>query len=674
MSIKSRRIYLWLATITVFCLSILATQSTWKSLPEVFVFQNGSANIYFGQFYAPQHALSMNFSNGTSGNGQAIISRNGVKIAPSAQTGYYRFFSYISGDLLCSASSCRKLNADGVLIEKLEPNGWWSTKVTRVSSADAPIDRTFYLQSTAATELVLTKPDFSGLEVRTLHEGTNQLKIDELGKYRSWRLTYAAIFSLCCFGLALLLYQYRAGIASAFRVVPLYSSSLAIVLALEYLSVFPGMFSTDTVARQLSSDQFDTWFSSAFMAFSRLTYSFYPSFIQIPEIFIYYASSIYLAIHLKKVQNGRILLLFLFFLQLIVPVFFVSLFVQQRIFLAVIVLYAAIILACCNILIRGKLSPLAYTALICAALLRPEYWLIFLVFLSHDAWQSWKTPTFHIKPIALVLLSAVSAHLLVNHALVPMQGADRGAIAPYYKFASLLDIAKPYVACENSSDVLSKTIEKSGGLQNYCSQSAEAFFWSKRAVSTEDMEAINTVLTSELIVRMLNDPKPAIKRIFMNLADMSTQDYWQIYNRYADRESNINNIHILLSDKYGLTQYFEWQSKLHFFAVETFISIAKYVNVSVSLLFIIILVPILSRSYMTILLNSAFLLMTLVVSLGAPVSQWYYLVFVPIWSVLVIPIDAILFGNIKNARARFRLEMAQSFANKDPSKETYESA
>lgn len=650
MIIKPRKIFVIAIGLCVFFLTFLSTKSTWRSLPEVLVFQNGNADIYLGQFFKPQENFKVNFAPGDSGNGSVTLKRKDQTLKPIAERNSYRFYSYVAGDSLCRENFCKTLDKSGSLVEKVGSDSWWSTKTVNIHSGyEAPIDRFFPLQSTNATMLLFVNTDFSNTQLLNLKQGKSNLYLNKLSHYQAWRLVYASLFSLCCVSFVFFLYLYRTRIVETLRNIPFYSTSLAIVLTFEYLAVFPGIFSTDTVINNLSADFFSIWFSSTFMVFNRLIYSLYPSFIQLPEIFIFYISSIYLASHLRKIQHGKIIIFFLFLLQILIPTFFVSIFVQQRIFLAVIVLYAAIIFSCCNLLDYKKITPIAYGFLIFSGLLRSEYWLIFLIFLLHDVWCRRKIIHSSLKPIFVTILSAIGLFWFVTYPLPKIQGLDRNNVFPHYQFVSLLDIAKPYINCNDKNDILSHAIEQSGGLESYCSTSPEKFFWKNDShLEVNTIIEVNKTIKNVVMHRMFNDPKPAIKRVFLNIEKMSIQNYWQIYNRYLMQEKEPSSPHIKIAEKYGLIQGFSWQVKIHTIIVKIFQWLSTYLNVLISLIFIMILSPIVSRCWLTIVLNSTFIFMTLMVGFAAPVAQWYYLVFIPIWSVLIIPVDMILFASKQN--------------------------
>lgn len=558
----------------------------------------------------------------------------------------------LNGDSLCTGETCKTVKKDGFLVEKKGLNSWWSTQFVHVDGFDAPINRTFAIQSTNATELLFVETDFHTVEAHILKQGINKLKLNKIQHYQAWRVIYGALFSLLCISILFLFYYHRQNIIKIFYSVPIYSVILAIIIIIEYIIVFPGIFPADTVVSELSSGDFSVWFSPTYMIFNRLIACLYPDFIQLPEIILFYVASVYLASLLKTVRYGKITIVVLFLLQIIIPTFFVAIFVQQRIFLAIIVLYAAIIFACGNILEQKKITPIAYGFLIFASLLRPEYWLIFLIFLVNDAWIRKKKLSLSVKPVFFTLISAIFCYLFITYPLTWIQGSNLYVSKLNYQLISLLDIAKPYVDCNDKNNKLSQAIEKMGsneteGLKEYCSTTPEHFFW-KRGHLPDAIIKVNNTIKKELFKNIKNNPEPSIKRIFLNIEQMSTQKYWQIYDRYSNITNETASVHVQKAERFGLMKNYLWQSKIYIFTISIFSQLSNFLNVLISLFFIIIFVPIISRCWLTIVFNSAFLLMTVMIGFAAPVAQWYYLVFIPIWSVLAIPIDMILFANKEN--------------------------
>lgn len=657
MTFNLKKKYLFLIAI---CLIFFITKSSWNGAADVIVFKNGNADVYFGQFFKPQESFKVKFSEGFSEKGDIVLKRDGKNVKPTVESNPYRFFDLLIGDNLCNSTSCRVVKNNGFLVQKDGSNNWWSTQFARINGYETPINRTFSLQSTNAVELLFVKTDFRVIESRFLKAGVNNIHLDAIPQYETWRLVYAAIFSFCCVSLFFLFYCHRKKILTRFSQVPIYSIILAIVLIVEYLAVFPGIFSTDTVVKEISDGIFSTWYSPAFMVFNRLIACLYPDFIQIPEIIVFYVSSVYLASLLKTVRYGRVVVFFLLLLQIILPALFVSIFVQQRISLAAITIYAAIIFACGNIFEREKITPLAYGFLIFSALLRPEYWLIFLIFLLNDAWRRKNITSSSTKPIAFTFVGAICCYLFITYPLTWIQGVTPYTAKLNYQLVSLLDMSKPYVDCNNKNDILSRAIDNmgangTGGLQEYCSLSPEQFFWIRTRDDNTIIKANNTI-KRELFSLMLSHPKPAIRRIVSIVNEMALQDYWQIYDRYSNQTKEITSYHIQSAERFGLVKNYWWQSKLHKFIVPLFLQIANYLNVFVFLIFMMLLVPVISRCWLTIVINASFLFMTFVIGFAAPVAQWNYLIFIPIWSLLIIPIDILLFSSKTNLQSKYKLK------------------
>lgn len=640
---NSRRSHLTLLVCGIVLLAsvMLAARSIWV-VHEVVVFSRNGATLTLGQLRVPADSLRLKAQDGVAGSGIVMLRRTGAEptaIPSSSEEVALRTIR--AGDELCSASSCNLMKEDTILAVVNDPaHVWWTTRSATLRAWNAPLSSTVTLTSDRDDELLIALPDGSRSVLAKITLGVNYVNTASLAHFSLRKCAFAVGFCILSVLLAFYVMTHLETARERFRRVPLFSLALGLQLAVQYLAVFPGMFNTDTVIATVEAGGFTDWYSAAYMNWAYLTSPLTPLLIQLPLVVMYFVVTVYLASEVAQLPKSRAWLMLLFLVQLLSPAVFVTLFAQQRIFVAALLFYAGTIIAFLGLIRRGAPGATGWGLLVAASLMRIEYFLYLLAF-----WvlSIFRRPKVRVTSADLrILFSAIGTILLVN-VILPSFGSDTQGNRTHYNMTILLDTLRPYVRCNDEGEKLRATLDTIGGFDSYCEMTPEIFFWSKmRNIDRAKENAAYRALRSELLTRMASNPAPAIKRFGERLGDIAGQPAWQIYNRYQPGPDAALNVHVTVAEAHSLTRYYSWQRGLTGAATAFYGTLSKWLNVLVWLGVICIMVPLASRGKEIIVLNSVTILLATLCIAMSPTSNWSYLIAVPFWGLLAFPLNALL--------------------------------
>lgn len=627
--------------IVLFASVVLAAKSIWV-VHEVIVFSRSGATLSLGQLRVPADSLRLKAQDGVAGSGIVMLRPKGAEpIAIPSGSEEVTLRTLSAGDELCSASSCNLMKEDAVLAVVNDTGRvWWTTRSATLRAWNAPLSSTVTLTSDRDDALLIALPDGSRSVLAKITPGVNYVNTAPLAHVSLRKCAFAVGFCILSVLLAFYVMTHLETAKERFRRVPSFSWALGLQLAVQYLAVFPGMFNTDTVVATVETGGFTDWYSAAYMNWAYLTSPLTPLFIQLPLVVMHFVVTVYLASELAQLPRSRAWLTLLFLVQLLSPAVFVTLFAQQRIFVAALLFYAGMIVAFLGLIRRGAPSATGWGLLIAASLMRIEYFLYLLAFwiLSIGRRPKIRVTSADIR----ILLSAIGTMLLVN-VILPSFGSDVQGNRTHYSMTILLDALRPYVRCNDEGAEIRATFDTIGGFDSYCETTPEIFFWSKmRSIDRAKEKAAYQILRSELLTRMASDPAPAIKRFGERFGDIASQPAWQIYNRYQPGPDAALNVHVTVAEAHSLARYYSWQRGLTGAASAFYGTLSKWLNVLVWLGVICILVPLASRGREIIVLNSATIMLAALCIAVSPTANWSYLIAVPFWGLLAFPLNALL--------------------------------
>lgn len=622
--------------------AMLAARSVWI-VHRALIFARNGESLSFGQLRVHAEPLRLHLAQGISGTGPVEVRRAGATEVVTPPAGRKMVVRLVrAGDELCapSLSACSVASKETLLaVVDDRAGGWWSTRSVKLSGWDAPLSSGITLSSAQQDAVLVTLPDGSRSVIAGIEPGVNHVDTRPLADISLRKLAFATAFCLLSMLLALAALVHREEAVRRVRRVPVFAAVLGLQLCLQYLSVFPGMFATDTVVTAVEAGGFDDWYSVAYMLWAYLSSPLTPLFIQLPSVIFYYAVTIYLASELAELRRARLWLTLSFLFQLLSPVVFVMLFAQQRIFVAALLLYGAMIVAFVGIVRNGSPGRAGWILLTAAALLRSEYILYLLAFMVLTIPRGSKVSA--LLPSARVLLSVVGTMLFLN-VVLPSLSTDGHNSRVHYGMTLLLDIIRPYVRCNEGNEPLRPVFDSIGGFAAYCSDSPENFFWSKMdGIDPAAEGAAHETLRAALVARTASDPAPAIHRFGERFGDIAAQPAWQIYNRYEPDPDVVKNIHVLFAEAHALARYYTWQSPLTAAVTSFYHGLSRWLTIFVWMAIACILVPLFSRAREISILNGVTVLIAVLCTALSPAVNWSYLIAVPLWCLLVVPFSAL---------------------------------
>ena len=230
------------------------------------------------------------------------------------------------------------------------------------------------------------------------------------------------------------------------------------------------------VLPSVNSNSFITWYSALYHAGSYLFVFTGFDFIQLPCVLISLAISMLLNHHLRPGLLGKSLLLLMLVAN---PFLFAATFAGQRYFLAALLALLGLTLLFCSrrSAVEGRLGTYftALAVLASAGLMRPEYWLFWLVGLAYGVAVFLRhRPRWPLLTGTIVGLTAVT-FVCLNTVLPLLHRYDPRVDAGRYQMTLLVDLAAPY-ACAGDTGIVA-LYEKFGPVSALCSEGSERFYW-----------------------------------------------------------------------------------------------------------------------------------------------------------------------------------------------------
>lgn len=373
---------------------------------------------------------------------------------------------------------------------------------------------------------------------------------------------------------------------------------LACWSTVNYLLLFPGLYTSDSVLHRVFTD----WYSGLYFILVSMVMSVDRQLTQLPQAIALLAAFILaldtIALACKAFPWRRRILQALFAIAVLFnPAIFAAMEVQQRYFFAATVLMLGLVctLRTATVAVssgRGATDTLPLTGLtlvFIAATMRVEYTvfaasiaafavaasmrrlsaeqraanihfdivatalaavagLIWIpataVAVAVPLWSLWRRRR---RPVPLgrgargllTVLIAVAAIRSGSASLAPLlNGWDPDTSALRYGMATTIAIAKPYIACDRPPQTeLELSIESYGGVASYCSDTPEVFLWAHAMATFNGLPAERLrEFNRALAAEVAANPWPAIAWQSSNAIDALRQPYWQLGTLYDRRD------------------------------------------------------------------------------------------------------------------------------------------
>ena len=628
---------------------------------DVFLLGPAEAKVYLGSWYkeADQSVVPFRGEVGGEGDGGVTVMRGDAPIAPAKSTTVnnsdVRVYDTAVGDRVCLGETCSSLREAGHLAS-VASNGrsMWSGRHTYLSGFDGGMPRNMTFASSHPAQLLVV--DFSNNRTTSLQVAPDAPVTPDLSGntvLSQTRIDYAVLYSLLfagaiTFGIRSALFVRTAG---ALVQMPYFASAATVIVAVYYLAVFPGFFNSDTVIRFANASSYTIWYSSLYQVYTYLFVFIGFKLMQLVPALLILASA--LAFYRAAAGTGRmqvvvgaVLLLSL----ALSPVLFATVFSAQRYFVSAAILVFGLSLFALglrSLVANPARSPLVSAAAVVlagAALMRPEYWLIWLVVIGTQAFLGWreKAHAWFRRGLSHAAL-AVAAMFMLTTVLPLLHGVDTSDDKAKYELASLLDMARPYSGCEGETlrPQIRAQLEAAGGTDLYCSFRTEIFFSDRaRGLPVAEAQALTRNLKSQLLVAMLEEPLPAARRFVVRAGEILGGAIWHIYDRYKDRDQV--DFWQGQSDRFGLLTDPALPRPVYNTVMAYFTAIAH-----ASTHFIVFSAVVAGTSLfltwgqpISLLLSWAVLAISVVSVVLSPAEHWAYVVVLHLWAVFFLPFSA----------------------------------
>ncbi|WP_308719581.1 hypothetical protein [Komagataeibacter xylinus] len=651
---KNKKKFIWGIAFLIFSVFLVMTVPTWKYVKSYTLFSRNGADVYRGRFFSPAEDTQIPWSDGASGNGRARVERDGRTVIEWNSGAGNDFYKILKGDSICpetserssQSASCITVENDGWLVNHTGKDPWWSSRVAK--HVYPGIYLTTFLRAMSPDDVVFTSLWAPQRTVTVpLHVGLNRINLRSIAHAHVLLIVSSVLFAGLCAGILTWCIVYYKNIWHMLSEVPVFSCLLAVQIAIQYVSVFPGMFASDIIVHDTLMAQFYTWYSSFYIMYQFIIHPFFPLFIQLPQVLLYFSVSVYLAYHLKKLRMGKLWISLYFVVQAFSPVVFSMLFVQQRMFVAAEILFSAFIIVGIRISQKQSVGTLGYVFLLMAALLRPEYWSFLILSIAYDAYINKDK-----FKVAKSFLNIVIATGIINFLIPAIEGVPINQENEKYKMISALDLLRPYVNCNKSNPDDVAAFDTIGGIEAYCTVKEDYFFWKFVAkVKYPERKVAYDRLNKLLNHDLLNDPRPEIMRTTTRLSELSLWPAWEIYDRYQDKTLDsvytpwvfTPSIFKFYADAAGMVPDYKWQAPLSSAVTKFYYKISVFIPMGIWLLFCTFCIPLLVRNRIIILINYMIISIIALCAFASPAPKfWSYMILVWIWGMLILPLWALI--------------------------------
>ena len=460
-------------------------------------FSNPFSEVYLGSFYDHNKWSRLKFDNGVyeKFSGKLIIKRQKDEVRPSLaypldKTKSFQLFFLQPDDQVCIDKTCNPVTEKKTLgVISDGENGSISSTVARIGAEEIPNFEPFYIHSEQPANIVLA--DVTTDDARQLFLVDNKRlsvdfyknTLDYLSSNQIMLLFSSIVSSLFIYFLIFILLKY-------YNKLNLFDVFILILISIEYLNLFPGIFTDDVIFQEIPSSGFSIQYSTIFMIYTYVLYMVNIKLIQLPIVIWTAITFIILAHSIRKEIIRYIFYYLIIFVILICPVYYAMTFVSQRYFVPPIITILSIYFFLKSMFVKEgvKINATISVALVTiVVLLRKEYIIIPLLYIAVLFYYR-KVITFGTKKRYLLGgLYFVLSIVVVNHVVPALFHVDVAYDNRRLEMISLMDMVRPYVPCPGSeaerkptkaSALLVHAIDLTGSTKAFCdSSTSERYFW-----------------------------------------------------------------------------------------------------------------------------------------------------------------------------------------------------
>ena len=626
-------------------------------------FSNQVPEVYLGSFYNHNKSDMLRFDNGTKEefNGKLIIKRQKDEVRPSLsyqlnEAKSFQLFFLQPDDQICFDKNCKTVTENktlGVISDGEKVS--ISSTVARIDPKEIPNFEPFYIHSEQINNIVLA--DVTTAEARQLSLFNNKRFSVDFYKNTSDYLSSNQIMLLfSSIVSSIIIYEFIFFSLKNYNKLNLIDIFILILISIEYLILFPGIFTSDVIFYEIPTGIFSITFSSIFMIYNYVLYMLNIKLIQLPIVIWTALTFIIVAHSIRQKIIRSVFYSLIIFIILFCPVYYAIAFVSQRYFVPPIITILATYFFLKSMFVKegDKINATISVVLVTiVVLLRKEYIIIpisyLVVLFCHKKLIARKTKQRYLLGGLFFILSIGVVNYIIPSLFHVTVSYDNRRL----EIISLVDMVRPYVPCPGSqaerkptksSALLVEAIDLTGSTKAYCdSPTSEIYYWgpvNNKWAPTPVQKKATKKLKKGLALSIFEQPMPSLLRMQQRVTAMLNNDIWQVSDKYKIRNLGDHGPNMGKSDNYNLVF-----DKTTVRPTEQFlIKIANVLNphfnywTYLSILILVFLYPVLFyRLKAVFILNFAIIILACGSVFLSPSYNWAYLVMVPVWVFFAIP-------------------------------------
>ena len=627
-------------------------------------FSNQVPEVYLGSFYNHNKSNMLRFDNGVyeQFNGKLIIKRQKDELRPSLtyqlhEAKSFQLFFLQPDDQICFDKNCKTVTENktlGVISDGEKVS--ISSTVARIDPMEIPNYEPFYIHSERFSDIVLA--DITTDEAIQLSLFNNKrVNVDFYKNTSDYLLSNQIMLLFSSIVSSIFIYFLIFISLKYYNKLNLFDIFILILIAIEYLILLPGLFTSDVTFQVVPVGGFSIHYSSIFMIYNYLLYMLNLKLIQLPIVILTAMTFIILAHSIRKEIIRYIFYYLIIFVILSCPVYYAMTFVSQRYFVPPIITILSIYFFLKSMFVKDgvKINATISVALVTiVVLLRKEYIIIPLLYIAVLFYYR-KVITFGTKKRYLLGgLYFVLSIVVVNHVVPALFHVDVAYDNRRLEMISLMDMVRPYVPCPGSeaerkptkaSALLVHAIDLTGSTKAFCdSSTSERYFWDSvnhTWIRPNDQKKIVRELKKGLIRSIFEQPMPALSRFRERTIAILNNYVWQLSDKYKGR--NLDNLAYNegMADNYNLMFDKPMVRPMEQFLMKLANMLNSDINYWnwVSVFILVFLYPVLFYWLRAVfILNFAIIILACGSVFLSPSANWAYIVMVPVWVFFAIPL------------------------------------
>ena len=626
-------------------------------------FSDPFSEVYLGSFYSHNKWSRLRFDNGVyeKFSGKLIIKRQKDELRPPLtypldKTNSFQLFFLQPDDQICIDKTCKTVTEKktlGIILDG--ENGFISSTVAKIDASEIPNYEPFYIHSEHFSNIVLA--DVTTDEARQLSLFNNKrVSVDFYKNTSDYLLSNQIMLLFSSIVSSLFIYGIIFILLKKYNKLNLFDVFILILVTIEYLILFPGIFTSDVTFQEVPPGRFSIHYSTIFMIYNYILYIVNIKLIQLP-IVIWTALTFIIVAHSIRQKTIRYIFYYLIiFVILVCPVYYGITFVSQRYFVPPIITILSIYFFLKSMFVNDgvKINATISVALVTiVVLLRKEYIIIPLLYIVVLFYYRKVITSKTKKRYLLGGVFFILGIALVNHVVPHLFHVGVSYDNRRLEMVSLMDMVRPYVPCSGSeaerkptkaSALLVHAIDLTGSTKAYCdSPTSESYFWgpvNNTWLRSSDQKKATKELKKGLVRSFIEQPMPSLSRFKGRSTAILNNAVWQVSDKYKSRTLGDLGYHVGISDSYNLVI-----DKTSVRPMEQFlIKMANMLNSDInywnwaSAFILVFLYPVLFyRLRGVFILNLAIIILACGSVFLSPSVNWAYIVMVPVWVFFAIP-------------------------------------